>query len=77
MFTFLGGFFTLATSLVAAATIGLVFLDAENFFLFFLSRASPWASPCSSGSGWTGTSRLGFESDDRTEPLSSDAGLLL
>jgi hypothetical protein len=73
--TFLGGFFTLATALAGAGTMGLVLRDAENFLRFFLRRARPWARPCSSGSG--GASRLGFESEDRTEPLSSEAGLLL
>lgn len=71
----MGGFFTLATALAGAGTMGLVLRDAENFLRFFLRRARPWARPCNSGSG--GASRLGFESEDRTEPLSSEAGLLL
>lgn len=62
-------------------TIGLVFLEAENFFLFFLSSAKPCAIPCSSLCELLcpvgPPSKLGLESDTLTEQLSSEAGLLL
>lgn len=61
-------------------TIGLVFLDAENFFLFFFNKAKPLASPCakcSAGLGGTVVSKLGLESVGLSVTLSSEAGLLL
>lgn len=66
--------------LVGATTTGLVFLEAENFFRFFLSNANPLCKPCdrcSAGLGGTGASKLGFESEGLSVMLSSDAGLLL
>lgn len=72
-------FFVKVSALLGGGfTMGFVFLEAENFFLFFFNKAKPWAIPCSSRSTcWSGTSRLGFESLRLTEPFSSDAGLLL
>lgn len=66
--------------LVGGTTTGLVFLEAENFFRFFLSNANPLLKPCdkcSAGLGGTGVSKLGLESEGLSVILSSDAGLLL
>lgn len=68
-----------STGFSGGMTIGLVFLDAENFFRFFFNKAKPWARPrwCSVWSEGAVASKLGFESVPLTEPFSSDAGLLL